>query len=187
MADKALHNLIHRLNPTLKIAPNREFFEIEPWDALELLQSMAIIHNRLDKLVRYKENKVGLDPDEEIKEEYTIEALIEDGGKVKQLYERLKSISKEVILDYTIKPTKNYIAFKRNKKHNIISLWPKENAIEVVLNAKLGTIKDESGTMYDISNRLWSSAQYAFRFDENSDEAIVKNLILQTYQNLSKV
>ena len=65
-------------------------------------------------------------------------------------------------------------------KHcNIVCLWPKSGWIEVVLSVKLGSIKDESGLVYDISNRQWPSAQYAFRFNEDTDIEIVKNIVKQ--------
>jgi predicted transport protein len=182
MPDKAFHVLIHKLNPGLKITENREFFEIEPWDAYELLQSMAIIHNRVDKLKRYEDNKIGLDLVDEEKEDYSIEALFGDSGDLRSLFEKIKGITKEFAGELNIKPLKNYVAFKRNKKHNVIALWPKANAIEVVLNAKLGSIKDDTETIYDISNRLWPSAQYAFRFDEFSNIEAIKKIIEDTYK-----
>ena len=53
-------------------------------------------------------------------------------------------------------------SFKKNKKKNTVSLWPKDGWIEVVLAVKLGQIIDENDLVYDISNRKWSSSQYAF-------------------------
>jgi predicted transport protein len=182
MADKALHSVIHKLNPTLKIRDNREFFEIEPWDAYELLESMAIIHNRIDKLKRYEDNKSGVEALDEEKQEYTVEELFGESGNLRSLFEKIKSITKEITGELNIKPLKNYVAFKRSKKHNLITLWPKSNAVEIVLNAKLGSIKDESESIYDISNRLWPSAQYAFWFDETTDIQVAKNLIELTYK-----
>lgn len=48
--DLAIHELIHMLNSNLRINPNREFFEIEPLDAYNMLYLMASIHGREDKL-----------------------------------------------------------------------------------------------------------------------------------------
>ena len=59
-------------------------------------------------------------------------------------------------------------------------MWPKAGWIEVVLNAKLGTLKDEEGLTYDISNRKQSSAHYAFKFNGSQSEEIIKDLISQT-------
>lgn len=50
-SDKFLHALIESLNPSLRLVPNREFFEIEPEDAYLIFHSLAKIHGRDDKLV----------------------------------------------------------------------------------------------------------------------------------------
>lgn len=70
--------------------------------------------------------------------------------------------------------------FKYNKK-NVITLWPYKGWIEIVLNAKLGTIDDKNDLIYDISNRKWSSEQYAFKFNEDTDMKAVKDIVEQTY------
>ena len=70
-------------------------------------------------------------------------------------------------------------------KTNVVALWPKDGWIEVVLGAKLGTLKDENGLIYDISNRKWTAAQYALKFYEDTDMDAVRDLLLQTY-NLKK-
>ena len=50
-SDKFLHALIESLNPSLRLVPNREFFEMEPEDAYMLLNSLAKIHGRDKQLV----------------------------------------------------------------------------------------------------------------------------------------
>lgn len=57
-ADKSLHDLIYMLNPTLRIAKNREFFDIDPKAAYTMLQDIAIIHDRLDKLKLYVDEEI---------------------------------------------------------------------------------------------------------------------------------
>lgn len=178
MPDKALHNLIQKLNPNLRITANREFFEIEPWDAYGILESMAIIHNRLDKLVRYKNNTYGSDADKEIMP-YTVEDLFIPNSRELSLFNNVKDAVLSKYQHLKVIPTKNYVAFKRDRKHNTIAIWPKDGWIEIVFCAKLGTLNDDSDSIYDISNRLWSAAQYAMRFDENTDIKIVLNLIDQ--------
>ena len=39
--DKLLHDLITKLNPSLRISPNREFFEMLPTDAFDIEYSCA--------------------------------------------------------------------------------------------------------------------------------------------------
>ena len=50
-------------------------------------------------------------------------------------------------------PRQNYVTFKLGKG-NVISLWPKDGWIEVVLNAKIGTITDNNGLIYDITKKM---------------------------------
>ena len=57
IADKVLHKLITQLNPALRLAKNREFFEMSPEAAYDLLHALAVIHNCEEKLVRYKHGK----------------------------------------------------------------------------------------------------------------------------------
>ena len=57
-ADKALHRLIHMLNPNLRITPNREFFDIAPDVAYKMFEEMAAMHGREDKLKLYKNEEI---------------------------------------------------------------------------------------------------------------------------------
>ena len=54
LEDKKLHKLIDNLNPDLRVSKNREFFVLEPEDAYELLESIAIISGTKDKLKKVK-------------------------------------------------------------------------------------------------------------------------------------
>ncbi|MBO6261912.1 MAG: GIY-YIG nuclease family protein [Bacilli bacterium] len=54
MADKTLHNLITSLNPDLRLSSNREFFEMTPEQAYQILLGIARITNTEDKLAKYK-------------------------------------------------------------------------------------------------------------------------------------
>ena len=71
--DKLVHNLIQLLNPSLRISSNREFFEIDPWDAYDMLSAIAQMHGRSDKLKFYGVNEP--DKPELIDEEYSVESL----------------------------------------------------------------------------------------------------------------
>ena len=44
LADKAVHNLIQQLNPGIRLNPNREFFDMKPEDAYNLLNCIAKIN-----------------------------------------------------------------------------------------------------------------------------------------------
>ena len=180
--DKLLHDLIAKLNPDLRISANREFFVMYPWDAYEMLFAIAQMHGRADKLVRNVQNTAG--EDEILDQEYTIEALFGDYKAPGSLYNRLKSVVLSIDSNLMDVPRKNYVTYKMGKR-NLISLWPRDGWMEVVLNAKLGTIKDSYDMVYDISNRKWSSEQYAFKLYPDTDMNVVKDLVTQTY-NLKK-
>ena len=53
LADKKVHNLIISLNPTLKFNPKKEFFTMDPETAYKILEVLASIHGRLNKLFKY--------------------------------------------------------------------------------------------------------------------------------------
>ncbi len=181
--DKLVHDLIQTLNPNLRISQNREFFELYPWDAYAMLEAIAKMHGRDDKLVRNNSNAFGEQESEE--SEYTIESLFADYANPKSIYARLKTVVLSIDNTLIDVPRKNYVSYKMGKR-NLLSLWPREGWMEVVLNAKLGTIKDSHEMIYDISNRKWSSVQYAFKLYSDTDMEAVKDLITQTYNNLQK-
>lgn len=174
--DKLLHDLIAKLNPGLRITPNREFFEMLPWDAYDMLFAIAQMHGRTDKLKRYDDNSAGVDVDNE--SAYSIETLFPLNSPIRSTYDKMKNLILSEDPSLEITPLQLYVAFKKGK-NNVICLWPKAGWIEVVLNAKTGQIKDTSDTVYDISNRKWTAAQYAFRLYDNMDEALVKDIIRQ--------
>ena len=178
MPDKAFHKLIQKLNPSLRVTENREFFEIAPWDAYSLLESMAIIHGRLDKLKRYNDNDYGSELEKDVVS-YGIDDLFPHGSEEHSLFNEIESAVKHKFNHVQIKALKHYVAFKKDKKHNLIALWPKDGWVEVVLCAKLGTLNDPTDTVYDISNRLWSNAQYAIRYDSTTDINVLIDLISQ--------
>ncbi|MCR5475592.1 MAG: GIY-YIG nuclease family protein [Lachnospiraceae bacterium] len=180
--DKLLHDLIAKLNPDLRISANREFFVMYPWDAYEMLFAIAQMHGRAEKLVRNSQNTVGEDEIEET--EYTIGALFPDYNVPDSLYDRLKKVVLSIDDTLFDLPRKAYVSYKMGKR-SLISLWPRDGWMEVVLNAKLDTLNDKYDMIYDISNRKWSSEQYAFKLYPNTDMDAVKNLITQVY-NLKK-
>ena len=175
--DKQLHDLISKLNPNLRIVPNREFFEMLPWDAYDMLFAIAQMHGRTDKLKRYDANVVGGDVQSD--SDYSIDALFPASSEVRKLYEKAKSVllSEEAAL--TEAPRQNYVTFKKGK-NNTVSFWPHAGWIEVVLNAKQGQIYDKYDIAYDISNRKWSSAQYAFKLYDDTDMNAARDLMRQT-------
>ncbi len=181
--DKLLHDLITKLNPNLRISPNREFFEMFPWDAYEMLFAIAQMHNRIDKLKRY-DNNGGKDPQNE--SEYSVDTLFPQNSDTRKLYNLLSKTILSLDSSLTETPTRLYVTFKKHKKSNAVSLWPKDGWIEVVINAKLGQIKDDNDLIYDISNRKWTASQYAFKFYDNTDISAATDILKQTIELKNK-
>ena len=177
--DKLFHDLIQSLNPNLRISQNREFFEIYPWNAYDMLFAIAQMHERTDKLVRNNDNTSGKNDMNDT--EYSVEALFPDFNQPSSLYSKMKNVILSIDKTLEESPKKNYVTFKLGKK-NVITLWPYKEWIEIVLNAKLGTINDKNGLIYDISNRKWTSEQYAFKFYDDTDMDAVTDIVEQTYQ-----
>ena len=153
--DKLVHDLIQLLNPDLRITPNREFFEILPWDAYNMLFAIAQLHGRTDKLVRNSDNAAG--ENDQNDSEYTIEALF---------------------VDYK-SPTSLYAKIKENNVQIGIKLDAADDYLYV---ATLHTITDTHNMTYDITNRKWTSEQYAFKFNDETNITDAKDLITQTYK-----
>ena len=179
--DKLVHDLLQSLNPNLRISQNREFFELYPWDAYNMLFAIAQMHERTDKLVRNNDNTSGENDMNDT--EYSVEALFPDYNQPFSLYSKIKNAILSIDKTLEESPRKNYVTFKLGKK-NVITLWPYKGWIEIVLNAKLGTINDKHGLIYDISNRKWTSEQYAFKYYDDTDMDAVKDIIEQIEANI---
>lgn len=178
--DKLVHDLIQSLNPNLRISANREFFELYPWEAYNMLEAIAKMHGRLDKIWRNDDSKVV--EDITIAGDYSIDALFPENTLVRSLFDLLSKEITDINPELTINPTKLYVSFKRGKG-NVVSVWPKDGWVEVVLCAKLGTIKDPSELIYDISNRKWSAAQYALKYFPDTDMDAVRQILKQVVLN----
>ena len=175
--DKLLHDLITKLNPSLRISPNREFFEMLPLDAYDMLHAIAQMHGRIEKLEKNEANNA----DQEVQSEtdYSVEALFPTGSSVRKLFNKIKEMALSVDSSLEESARQNYVTFKKNGG-NTVSVWPKSDFIEVVLNAKTGQLTDPGELLYDITNRKWSAAHYAFRFYEDTNTEAAMTLVDQT-------
>lgn len=54
LEDKKLHKMIDNLNPDLRVSRDREFYVMNPEDAYELLEAIAVISGTSNKLKRSK-------------------------------------------------------------------------------------------------------------------------------------
>lgn len=176
--DKILHDIIGKLNPSLRISQNREFFVMMPWEAYDMLLAIAQMHGRADKVKLYEDNNVADEMDSK-DSDYALESLFPVGSEVRRLYDILKSTLLSIDSKLIESPTNNYVTFKIGKS-NTVSFWPKNNWVEVVFNAKMGQLSDPTGILIDITNRKWSAAQYALKYYADTDIRVVKDLMKQT-------
>lgn len=176
--DKILHDIITKLNPSLRISPNREFFEMMPWEAYDMLYAIAQMHGR-ENNVRLNDSNQEAREIEEKDVEYSVDALFPTGSEQRNLYDKIKTVLLSLDGSLVESPRKNYVTFKK-KKSNTISLWPKSNWIEIVFSAKIGQLNDTNGLLIDITNRKWSSEHYALKYYSNTDNDAVSDLIHQT-------
>ncbi len=153
-----------------------------PLDAYDMLHAIAQMHDRTDKLRKNENNNA----DQEVQKEteYSVSALFPSGSEIRPLYEKIKAMVLSVEPSLEESPRQNYVTFKKDGS-NTVSVWPKNGWIEVVLNAKTGQIKDDNDLIYDITNRKWTAAHYAFRFYSDTDNDAVLSLVTQTI-NLKK-
>ena len=145
-----------------------------------MLFAIAQMHDRTDKLIRNTQNTSGENDLND--KEYSVEALFPDCNQADSLFAIIKDIILSVDSTIEIVPRQNYVTFKLDGKKNLVALWPRSGWIEIVLNAKLNTLHDSYGLIYDISNRKWSSEQYALKFFSDTDTKAVKDIIMQTCQ-----
>ncbi len=85
IADKKVHALIMTLNPSLRLNKNKEFFVMEAESAFKLLEAVAAIHGRLNKLFRYVDGvpvPIAQDSDENGIDDSDDEAIIQVEPKV---------------------------------------------------------------------------------------------------------
>lgn len=109
----------------------------------------------------------------------SVDALFPSNSGIRSLYDRIEHLILSLDSSLEETPRQNYVAFKKGKS-NTVCLWPKDGWIEVVLNAKLGQLSDENELIYDISNRKWSAAQYAFKYYDTTESKYDKDIIGQT-------
>ena len=104
--DKNFHSIIQKLNPELRISDSREFFQITPWDAYDILHSMAVLHGTEDKLKRNEGNKLFTNPENnEVLGEGVEASLFDKDTHVGKLYYELKKATLEMYPDLRPAPT----------------------------------------------------------------------------------
>ena len=97
LSDKALHNIIDKINPDLRaIEPQegnrkerkREFYEMSPEDAFSILEGIAQIHGLESNLVRVAKTRIDIEEEKQAKEieDYSEEKFVNSNPNMKELY-----------------------------------------------------------------------------------------------------
>lgn len=193
LTDLQLHNLIDKLNPSLRSIDTfdgkervREFYNMSAEDAYDILKSIASISETPNRLKKMKpEGHEVLD--EELAEAiqnsaiYNEDAHFQHGSQnIQKLYNELRN--RILALDDTIsvEPKKLYIAFKMDS--NICDVEIQRSKLKVTLNLSKGKLDDPDKLAEDVSSTgHWGNGDYRIILsdDEALDYAI--NLIKQSY------
>lgn len=192
LSDKALHNIIDKINPDLRaIEPQegnrkerkREFYEMTPEDAFSILEGIAQIHGLESNLVRVTKTKKDLEEEKQAREieEYSEEKFVNSNPNMKEIYLTLK----RKILEFgnvVVEPKKLYIAYKRNT--NFCDILLRKNKIVIFINLPKGKLNDPENRCEDISTKgHWGNGDYAINVCSESDLEYVLEMIKQSYRN----
>ena len=190
LSDKALHNIIDKINPDLRaIEPQegnrkerkREFYEMSPEDAFSILEGIAQIHGLESNLVRVAKTKKDIEEEKQAKEieEYSEEKFINSNPNMKELYLSLKNKIFE-LGSVVVEPKKLYIAYKRNT--NFCDILFRKNKIVIFINLPKGKLNDPENRCEDISIKgHWGNGDYAINIYSEDDLEYVIELIKQSY------
>ena len=167
LKDKDVHNLIDKLNPGLRAVETfdgkpriREFYNISPEDAYEILYNIAAISGTTNKLRKLSpegheilDEKIAIENNKNFKKsEYTESEHIKHGS---ELTVKLYKLLKEEILslgDIYIEPLKCYIAFKINSSNkNICTVSIGKTNLHITINIKKGNLIDNKSLCKDVS------------------------------------
>ena len=98
--------------------------------------------------------------------------------EIAELYKRFRDAILNLTDDIEIKPTKLYIAFKKDT--NLVDIAIQKKALKIWINAKLGTIDDAKGISKDVSNiGHFGNGDYEIQVNTDKDLEYIMSLIKQ--------
>ena len=187
LKDKDVHNLIDKLNPGLRAVETfdgkpriREFYNISPEDAYEILYNIAAISGTTNKLRKLSpegheilDEKIAIENNKNFKKsEYAESEHIKHGS---ELTVRLYKLLKEEILslgDIYIDYLKHYIAFKSHTSNkNIFSLEIQKKKLRITINLKKGHLLDTKCLTRDVS-QIWHLAPGDYLLEMDNEDMI---------------
>ncbi len=164
LKDKDVHNLIDKLNPGLRAVETfdgkpriREFYNISPEDAYEILYNIAAISGTTNKLRKLSpEGHEILDEkiaSENNKTKNYSEKLLFENSLDSTIY--LYKVLKEKILEIgqiSCKPLKHYISYKvLGTNKNICTVSIGKTNLHITINIKKGNLIDNKSLCKDVS------------------------------------
>ena len=98
--------------------------------------------------------------------------------EIAELYKRFRDAILNLTDGIEIKPTKLYIAFKKDT--NLVDIAIQKKALKIWINAKLGTIDDAKGISKDVSNiGHFVNGDYEIQVNTDKDLEYIMSLIKQ--------
>ena len=98
--------------------------------------------------------------------------------EIAELYKRFRDAILNLTDGIEIKPTKLYIAFKKDT--NLVDIAIQKKALKIWINAKLGTIDDAKGISKDVSNiGHFGNGDYEIQVNTDKDLEYIMSLIKQ--------
>lgn len=184
LADRTLHRLIAKLNPKLRLVPNKEFFAIKPEDAYEVLEAMAKIHGRLNYLHKYSDSSIttsdkkGQRVIKDYTEQYHLDKM---NDSLQNTYFDLKNLILKTFSNVKMKYKKNYVSFTKNGK-NFVDIEPRTKVLKLYINLRHAQINDPHHICEDVSNiGHWANGDWRVNITDKSLFDFLPDLIKQSY------
>ena len=188
-AEKLIHRFVRRLNEGLRIRENREFFNIKPEVAAEILEDVSGLLGDDAKVVYWKNGKQITEisvitkskPQTEHEPRYSESVLLRGKPlKIKKLYAELKNGILRLDDKIVVNPQKLYVSFKHGKKC-LCSVEVQNKLLRVCIAAKKGMLKNPSGVATDISQKgHWGTGDYRVDLFDSEHLRNTLDLISQT-------
>lgn len=196
LQDTAIHNMIDRINPSLRTIETfdgkqrkKEFYEMHADDAYAVFQTIAALSGTSERLQLITPEGHELVDEKHAKEVenkavYTEEQSLSSADEgVRILFQKLKD-ALMLLPNVKVEPKKLYIAFKAHK--NFIDVEVQRHVLKIFINLKKGELDDPDGLCDDVSNiGHWGNGDYRVYLKDESDLQLVLPLIQQSYKKNS--
>ena len=166
------------------LATNFKDIAIELWEIKrfenDLFSVSAIKKTRSAESIKpvMQQNNALIKVIDEIKVYTEDEHIDSTTEEIAELYKRFRDAILNLTDDIEIKPTKLYIAFKKDT--NLVDIAIQKKALKIWINAKLGTIDDAKGISKDVSNiGHFGNGDYEIQVNTDKDLEYIMSLIKQ--------